>query len=67
MEELSRRSFLKGLAGVVAGLVIPDIWIPKKTEAADIEIYRGNVISIPINHIQMIITPQAEVIIMEHL
>lgn len=41
--ELSRRSFLKGLAGAVVGLVIPDIWIPKKTEAADIEIYRGNV------------------------
>ena len=45
MAELSRRSFLKGLAGVVAGLVIPEIWIPRKTEAADIEIYRGNVIS----------------------
>lgn len=37
---MKRREFLLSLAGAVAGVVVPDIFRPKSTEAA-IEIYRG--------------------------
>lgn len=41
MGDLTRRKFLLGLAGAAAGILFPDILLPKKAEAGII-IYRGN-------------------------